>query len=132
MLMFLCLCGGCRWGAPPSKTPFGAEHGIDGPFNMVANAFYADLKASRFAEAYARTSPGYQKQISKEAFIDMMKAHPFLSGAGAAGWSQRENKDASTRSYEYHEDDTTRNITLSFDVTLEGLEYRVSAFKVEK
>lgn len=62
----------------------------------------------------------------------MMKAHPFLSGAGAAGWSQRENKDASARSYEYHEDDTTRNITLSFDVTLEGLEYRVSAFKVEK
>jgi len=127
MAVLACLFPGChRIGAPPSKTPFGNETGVDGPFNKVANAFLLDLKAGRIKEAYALTSKEYQKEVNEDQFKAFIDKNPFPSGAGTAMMGQFEVNDANARKYRYKEDLSSGSIFFTFEVIKEGDEHRVS------
>jgi len=135
VLLFLIVLNsvsGCHYfGAPPSKTPFGQETGIDGPYNRVANAFLNDLKAGRFAEAYARTSADYQKQINADQFNDIMKRNPFPTGGGSRSSGTQDQPDPNLRRYEYREELTSGRIEFTLEVTKTDNAFHISHFSLK-
>lgn len=131
-LIVLTWVSGCHYfGVPPSKTPFGQETGIDGPFNLVANAFLHDLKAGRFAEAYARTSPDYQKQINADQFIDIMKRNSFPSGSGTQYSGTQDQPDPHVRRYEYREELTSGRIEFTLEVAKKDNVFHIRHFSLK-
>lgn len=132
MVVLVCLFSGCHYiGAPPSKTPFGAETGVDGPFTKVANVFLLDLKAGRIKEAYARTSKEYQKDVIEGQFKVIMAKNPFPSGGGTSSGGMGHGDVANSRKYRYEENLSSGSISFSFEVIKDGDEYRVNKFSLK-
>ena len=116
VVIFTCQFVGChRIGAPPSKTPFGEETGVEGPFNKVANAFLLDLRADRLKEAYALTSKEYQKTVNEDQFRAIVEKHPYPSGAGTSRTGSSDIKDQ--KSIEYHVDENRNNGAITFSTS---------------
>ncbi|MBL8824986.1 MAG: hypothetical protein JNJ77_20530 [Planctomycetia bacterium] len=131
-LFVLTSVSGCHYfGAPASKTPFGEETGVDGPYNQVANAFLNDLKGGRFAEAYARTSDDYQKQINADQFIDIMKRNPFPSGSGIKYSGTKDQPDPHIRRYEYREELSSGRIEFTLEVSRTDNAFHIRHFSLK-
>lgn len=132
VMVLVCLLPGCyRLGAPPSKTPFGDETGIHGPFNKVANVFLLDLKAGRIKDAYAHTSKDYQKDVNEDQFKAILEKNPFPTGAGSGMMGMIELDDANRRKYRYKEDLANGSIFFTFEAVKEGNEYRVEKLSLK-
>lgn len=135
-LKMVCLLGivclsGCPWGAPPSKTPFGAEQGADGPFNQVANAFLHDIKAGRGKEAYDRTSMEYQKATKQDDFHNILKRNPFPQGAGTAFMGHGKADAPNQRHYIYRENLASGSIEFTFEVSKVEDTHQVTKFSMK-
>jgi len=132
LVVLVGLLPGCHYiGAPPSKTPFGAETGVDGPFNKVANAFLADLKAGRVKEAYARTSKEYQKEVNEDQFNAIMAKNPFPSGGGTSSMGSGHGDVADSKKYHYDEKLSSGSISFTFQAVKQGDDYRVEKFSLK-